>query len=84
MPLERQEQVFGRPIVFNPHMASPGANANLVALGDFRKAYVYAMHTAMTISLQDLPRDPLVYMVLRFRDGGRFVNPRAVRIGRQA
>lgn len=84
LALDREERVFNRSIVFNPHMASPGANANVVAFGDFRRGYVYAMHTAMTLSLQDLPRDPLVYMVLRFRDGGRFVNPRAVRIGRQA
>lgn len=84
MATPRGEVFLGKPMVFNPFMPDGAAAANVCVWGDFRRAYYYGLRLGMTLEMQMLPRDPFAYAVFRFRDGGRTVQPRALRVGRQS
>lgn len=81
---DRVETLRGRPIVFDPFMPLSGAGNKVVIYGDFERAYFLGQRLGMSLRLQDLPRDPLVYIVARFRVGGDTVQPRAIRVGVQS
>lgn len=84
MARDRLEVIRGKPIVFDPFMPTSGAGKKTVIYGDFQRAYYLGLRLGMSLRLQDLPRDPLVYMIARFRVGGDVVQPRALRVGVQS
>lgn len=80
----RGETFLGKPIRFCPFYPNSGSAANVASFGDHRRAYYYALRVGMTIEFQNLPRESYVYAVLRFRDGGDVVQPRAILVGVQS
>ncbi|RYG34925.1 phage major capsid protein [bacterium] len=80
----RGETFLGKPIGFSPFMPQSGGGNKVALYGDLRRAYYYALRLGITMRMQDLPRDPFVYSVFRYRDGGQLVMPRAARVGVQS
>lgn len=78
------ETLLGKSIFMNPFMPTPATNAKLIGYANWRKLYVFSQHTALQILRQDLPREAYVWFVMRARNGGKVVQPRAGRIGVQA
>ena len=81
---ERTEVILGRELCENPFMPDPGAGNKVAVFGNLAKTYYYGLRLGMTLEIQALPRDAFVYAVLRFRNGGRVVQPRASRVLKQS
>ncbi len=81
---DRLETIRGKPITFDPFMPTSGSANKVAVYGDFNRGYYLGTRLGMSLRLQDLPRNALVYLVGRFRVGGDVVQPRALRVGVQS
>jgi HK97 family phage major capsid protein len=80
----RQDTLLGYPLHFSPMMPEVGSDRPVILFGDLRRAYFLAQRLGISVRVQDIPSEPYVYYVVRFRVGGKLVQPRAIRVGVQA
>jgi HK97 family phage major capsid protein len=76
--------LLGYPLHFSPMMPEVGSDRPVILFGDLRRAYFLAQRLGISVRVQDIPSEPYVYYVVRFRVGGKLVQPRAIRVGVQA